>query len=143
MEKVIELEIVSPVKSVYTGKVKSVSVPGVQGLFQVLYNHAPMVSVFEVGIIKLVYENSNELAFSTSGGILEVRDNKIIILADTAESLEDIDKERAKNSIKRADERLSAKDIKIDRERAKLSLKRAKSRLQVADRQILKGLTGM
>ncbi|MCX6160623.1 MAG: F0F1 ATP synthase subunit epsilon [Ignavibacteriae bacterium] len=140
MEKVIEIEIVSPVRSVYSGKVRSASVPGVKGLFQVLYNHAPMVSVFEIGIIKLVDENGSETVFSTSGGILEVRDNKIIILADTAETVEDIDKERAKNAMKRAEERLSSKDIKLDRDRAKLSLKRARNRLQVAEKQVLKGL---
>jgi len=140
LDNVIEIEIVSPVKSVYTGKIKSASVPGVEGLFQILYNHAPMVAVFEIGIIKLVDENGKEISFSTSGGILEVRDNKIIILADTAESVEEIDKERADNSLKRAEERLSAKDIKLDRDRAKLSLKRAKNRLLVVEKQLLQGL---
>ena len=94
--------------------------------------HAPMVSMFEIGVITVQDEKGNKIYFSTRGGVAEVLKNKVTILADTAEAKDDIDVERARNSMKRAEERLGSGEKYIDRERAKFSLQRARIRLKVA-----------
>lgn len=129
----LNLEIVSPEKNIYDGKVKSVSIPGVQGLFQVLYNHAPIVSAFDIGIIIAVDSEGKTVKFSTSGGIVEVNKNNVMILADTAESSDEIDMDRAKAAFDRAKERINSGDKAINKERAMNALKRAKIRLSVIE----------
>lgn len=135
MDNLLELEIVSPVRSVYKGMVKSVTAPGVMGEFQVLYNHAAMVAALQIGIMKLVNEQGAEISFSTSGGILEVKSNKISVLADTIESKEEIDVERARRSLERNEKRLAEHDENLDRIRADLSIMRAKNRLRLINNE--------
>lgn len=129
----LDLEIVSPIKTVYKGKVKYVTAPGVMGQFQVLYNHAAMVAALQIGLIRFEDEADKLHKYSTSGGILEVKDNYISILCDTVESPEELDVERAKKSLERARRRLDGLEGKIDRERAMLSLLRAKNRLKLLE----------
>ena len=132
MEKVLDIEIISPEKTVFKGVGKVVTVPGVMGLFQILYMHAPMVSLFETGIITIETENNVKINFSTRGGVAEVKDNKVTILADAAEAKEEIDISRAEKAMERAEKRLETNEKGTDRERAKFSLQRAKIRLKVA-----------
>ena len=130
--KEIFVEIITPSKSVYKGQVKSITVPGTIGNFQVLFNHAPMLSTFEIGKIKLNDTNDKEIEYATSGGTVEVRDNKILILADSVESANEIDVERAKSSYERARGRLAARGKgDIDVLRVELSLQRAINRLKL------------
>jgi F-type H+-transporting ATPase subunit epsilon len=131
LENQLELEIVSPVKSVYKGKVKSVIAPGVLGEFQVLYNHAAMVANLQIGVMKLENENGEITPYCTSGGILEVKNNNISILVDTIESKDEIDMERAKRSLERGEKRLSENAENLDRVRAEASIMRAKNRLRL------------
>ena len=77
-----ELEIVTPEKQVFAGSVQSVQVPGTQGSFQVLYNHAPVISTLSKGKIKLVKEDGNEEDFSMQDGVIEVLKNKVIVLVE-------------------------------------------------------------
>lgn len=76
------LEIITPDKKVYSGKVASVQVPGSKGSFAVLEYHAPIISTLEKGKVKIV-ERGTESFFEISGGIIEVKDNIIIILAES------------------------------------------------------------
>lgn len=131
--QLMELEIVSPVKSVYKGLVKYVTAPGTLGEFQILFNHAAMVSSLQVGIMKIEDETGNKKEFSTSGGILEVKNNKISVLADTIESKDEIDLERAKKSLERGEKRLAENSENLDRARAEASIARAKNRLRLAN----------
>ena len=127
------LEIVSPVKLVFQGEVKSVTIPGTLGSFQVLQNHAPLISTFIVGKIK-VEKDSESLEYSTSGGVFEVKNNKAIVLVDSIETKEEIDIERAKLSKVRAEEILKISDSSIDeKEDAKLALQRAENRIKVIE----------
>jgi F-type H+-transporting ATPase subunit epsilon len=136
MEKTIELEIVSPVKQVYKGNVRSVSAPGTLGSFQVLYNHAPMVSTFGIGIVKAETEDSGVIEYATSGGVFEVKKNKAIVLAETIESKDDIDYERAKQAKLRAEEIMKLEDIsKLEKERVKKDLQRAENRLKLFEKK--------
>jgi F-type H+-transporting ATPase subunit epsilon len=132
LDNLLNIEIVSPEKNVFQGTAKVLTVPGVEGLFQVLNMHAPMISMFETGVITIEDEKGEKINFSTRGGVLEVKDNKIVVLADTAEAKGSIDVERAERAMQRAEERLKAGGKGIDRERAKFSIQRAKIRLKVA-----------
>ena len=130
----LDLEIISPEKKVYTGKVKSVTIPGTKGNFQVLYNHAPLISTFEIGIIKLVLSDDSTQIFTTSGGSTEVLDNKVLILSDTVEPIESIDIERAMRAKERAEARLTKKEGIVDVDRARIALARALNRIKMSEK---------
>lgn len=127
------LEITTPSKNIYSGKIKSVKIPGTLGEFQVLKNHAPLLGSFEIGKIKYIDENGEETVYATSGGTAEIIKNKIIILAETAEKPEEIDAERARKAVNRARERLKA-PATIDVDRAEAALARALNRLDIYDK---------
>ncbi len=76
------LEIVTPETKVFVGEVQSVSVPGVQGGFQVLYNHAPIISTLGKGKIKVVPAEGEEIIYNAQDGVIEVLNNKTIILVE-------------------------------------------------------------
>ncbi|HPN38984.1 MAG TPA: ATP synthase F1 subunit epsilon [Melioribacteraceae bacterium] len=129
--KEIFLEVVTPSKSVFNGKVKSLTVPGTLGSFQVLYNHAPIISSFEIGVVSFTNIEGIEYKYCTSGGTVEILANKIILLAETFESKEEIDESRAKQAYERAKQRLSIENKeKIDTTRAEAALQRAINRLK-------------
>ena len=130
----LDLEIISPEKKVYTGKVKSVTIPGTKGNFQVLYNHAPLISTFDIGIIKLVLSDDSTQIFTTSGGSTEVLDNKVLILSDTVEPIESIDIERARRAKERAEARLTKKEGIVDVDRARIALARALNRIKMSEK---------
>jgi F-type H+-transporting ATPase subunit epsilon len=75
------LEILTPEKKIYSGEVSSVSVPGTEGRFQVLNNHAPIISTLQAGQIKVKMAEGEKL-FDVKGGIIEVLKNKVIVLAE-------------------------------------------------------------
>jgi F-type H+-transporting ATPase subunit epsilon len=128
--KLLDLEIITPSKSLYKGKVKSVTVPGSLGNFQILYNHAPILSSLEIGKIKVVDESDAEIEFATAGGTVEVRANYILILADSAELKEEINLERAQSAYERAKNRLSERDPDVDLLRAEAAMRRALNRIK-------------
>lgn len=133
----LNLEILTPERRVYSNNVNSVTIPGSQGSFQVLYNHAPIISTFEIGVIKVIVSESSTVFFSTSGGTIEVLKNKIRILADSVEAVENIDLERAKNALQRAKDRLEKKATeKIDEARAKAALARALNRINAVEKYL-------
>jgi len=129
--KELNVEIITPSKSAFSGKVKSISLPGTLGNFQVLFNHAPLLSTFEIGKIKIVDLDDKETEYATSGGTVEVLSNKILVLADSFESKEEIDIQRAERALQRAKERIANKNKeKIDEARAEASLRRAMNRIK-------------
>lgn len=77
------LEIITPDKKVYSGKIKLLQVPGHDGLFEILNNHAPIISTLGKGKIKVEEESGQVLFFEVDGGIIENKDNKIIVLAES------------------------------------------------------------
>lgn len=77
------LEIITPNKSVYSGKVKLVKLPGTKGSFEILNHHAPIISTLEKGQIKVIEESGEILFFEINGGVVENKDNKIIVLAES------------------------------------------------------------
>ncbi|MBP1654174.1 MAG: synthase subunit epsilon [Bacteroidetes bacterium] len=133
-EKPFKLEIVSPRRVVYTGDATSVSLPGALGGFQVLHNHAPLLSSLNVGTMKLRTTDGTEVFYATSGGFVEVRDNVVTVVVESAERADEIDVDRAQRAVGRAQERLKKRSADIDVPRAEAALARAMNRLSVAER---------
>ena len=79
----MRIEIVTPDKRVFEGDIKSVRVPGRKGSFQVLKDHAPIVSTLESGPVIMVDPEGKEIIYEIEGGVIEVKANKIILLADS------------------------------------------------------------
>jgi F-type H+-transporting ATPase subunit epsilon len=79
----MKIEIITPDKKVYDGDIKSVRVPGKKGSFQVLKDHAPIISTLESGKVIIVEQEGSEKIVEISGGVIEVKANKIILLADS------------------------------------------------------------
>jgi len=77
----MQLEIITPEKEIYSGEVELVNLPGSDGSFGILNDHAAIVSTLKAGEIKVV-ENGNEKLFPINGGVVEVNNNKIIVLAE-------------------------------------------------------------
>lgn len=130
--KELNLEIVTPSKVSFTGLVKSITVPGSAGSFQILFNHAPIISSLDIGVVKIVDVDGKEKKYSCSGGTVEVLKNKILLLAESFESKDEIDVDRAKDALNRAKKRLSqTNEEEIDLARAEASLQRAINRLKL------------
>jgi F-type H+-transporting ATPase subunit epsilon len=78
------LEIIAPDQKLYSGEVDLVQVPGSKGSFEILRNHAPIISTLEQGRIKIVDQKGGVTFFEVSGGVIEAKNNKIIVLAENA-----------------------------------------------------------
>jgi F-type H+-transporting ATPase subunit epsilon len=76
----MELEILTPDKKLYSGKIKLVKLPGTDGSFEILKNHAPIISTLEKGQIKIIDINNELEFFDISDGVVEVFNNKIVVL---------------------------------------------------------------
>ncbi len=80
----MNLQIITPDKTVYEGEVQLVQVPGSKGSFQILKNHAPIISTLEAGNVKIIDGEDKTSMIPIGGGVIEVKNNKIIILAESA-----------------------------------------------------------
>ena len=130
----INLEILTPEKSILKEIVDSITIPGSAGSFQVLKNHAPIISSFETGVIT-VKNNGSTKYFTTSGGTVEVESNKILLLTDSIENVGEIDVDRAVRSKERAEKRISQKgEVNIDIARAQAALSRALNRISASQK---------
>ncbi len=79
----MKIEIVTPDSKVYSGEIRSVRVPGTKGSFQVLKDHAPIISTLEKGTVYISDDQGNEVTYEITGGVIEVKKNRIILLADS------------------------------------------------------------
>ncbi|RMH61759.1 MAG: F0F1 ATP synthase subunit epsilon [Calditrichaeota bacterium] len=132
MNETLHLEIVTPFGTVLDEPVESCVLPGQQGSFQVLKNHAAIVSNVDIGLIKIERDAHKEY-FATSGGFCEVKDNVIRIVVESAEQAETIDVQRAQKAKERAEERLRKDKDDVDFVRAEVALKRAVNRLKAVE----------
>jgi len=131
MEKLFDLEIISPVSVLFKSQVKHIRLPGIEGSFGILAGHMPLVTTLVPGEIKIDLDSENTKYFATSGGIVEVLPTKTKILIETAEEAKEIDLERAIYAKERAERRLSEKPTGTDFERAKKALIRANTRIRI------------
>jgi F-type H+-transporting ATPase subunit epsilon len=130
----LTLEIATPTRLVAAETVDEIVIPGSQGYFGVLPGHAPFLTTLGVG--ELMYRVGRDERFlAVSGGFAEVRNDKVIVLADTAERPEEIDRARAERARERAERRLSGRSNEdVDFARALAALARALARLSTASR---------
>lgn len=129
---VFQAQILTPDGPVFDGKVESIRVPGTNGDFQVLINHANLMSSLDVGPVTIVDVNGKILKVAISGGMLDVNNNVVLLFAEAAEPSNVINVERARASKDRAEQRV--KDSSMDQARVQISLLRAVNRLKIAER---------
>lgn len=129
---VFQAQILTPDGPVFDGKVESIRVPGTNGDFQVLINHANLMSSLDVGPVTIVDVNGKILKVAISGGMLDVNNNVVLLFAEAAEPSNVINVERARASKDRAEQRV--KDSSMDQARVQISLLRAVNRLKIAGR---------
>ena len=130
----LTLEIATPTRLVVAEPVDEVVAPGIEGYFGVLPGHAPFLTTLGIG--EVTYRvGRDERHLAVSGGFAEVRNDKVIVLADTAERPDEIDRARAEQARQRAEQRLAGRtQDEIDYARAAAALARATIRLQVTER---------
>ncbi len=129
-----KLDIVTAERVVFSDDVDVVIAPGVEGQLGILPHHAPLMTMLLPGEL-LVRKGGEEFYLAISGGFLEVRPDRIIVLADAAERAEEIDMARAEEAKRRAEERLSEQAPGLDMERAEAALRRSLARLKVVERR--------
>ena len=137
MAENIRLEVVTPEKQVVNDMVQIVMAPGSLGEFGVLAGHTPFMTSLKTGAIHYRDQNGKDQYVFVSGGFAEALPDKVTVLAESAEKMEDIDPERAKSAMERAEKRLVEDRAKeqVDSERAKAALERAVVRIRIAGSQ--------
>ncbi len=133
MAENIKLEIVTPDKAVVDEDVQMVVAPGTLGEFGILRGHTPFLSTLKVGTVRYQDANGQERFVFVNGGFSEALPDKVTILAESAERRSQIDAERAKSALQRAERRLedAKKKEDIDVARARAALERAMHRLRI------------
>jgi len=131
----IHLEVVTPQKIVVSEEVQIVASPGLLGEFGVLSGHTPFLTTLKTGIIRFSDTNGKEHYVFVSGGFAEALPDKVTVLAESAERRSDVDLERAKEALKRAEKRLAEERSRedVDFARARGSLERATVRISLAE----------
>ncbi len=129
-----ELEIVTPDQLFFSGEVDEVIVPGCEGYLGILAGHAPLLSELQTGILSYRQE-SQEFCLFCSWGFVEVLPDRVSVLAEVAESPDQIDVEQAKDQQRRAEQLLSSRDPDTDYAQATLDLRAAEVRLEVAEKE--------
>jgi len=130
----IRLDIVTAERVVYSEDVDVVVAPGVEGQLGILPHHAPLMTTLQVGELR-VRKGGEEFSLAISGGFLEVRPDRIIVLADAAERAEEIDIARAEEAKHRAQEQLGRHAPEVDAAQAEAALRRSLVRLKIAERR--------
>jgi F-type H+-transporting ATPase subunit epsilon len=133
--KGFNLDIVTPEKLVFSGLVDYVSVPGVDGELGILPHHCPLITMLQPGELRIRKEN-DEVSLAVGGGYLEVRPDRIIILADIAERDDSIDEQKAEEAKRQAERTLSGEQISaVDKSAVEVSLRLELTRLKIIEKR--------
>ena len=131
----LQLEIVTPERLAYSDQVDSVQLPGVEGELGVLPHHAPLVSILGVGEL-LIRKGGQEESFAIVGGFLQVRPDKVVVMAEEADMASEIDLEKAQEARREAEKALETGYHEgADLSLARASLQQALLRIRVAERR--------
>lgn len=133
------LEIVTPERQVFSDEVDSVVCPGVEGELGILPHHAPLLTTLGYGELRIRRAGEEEF-FAIAGGFLQVRPDKVVVMAETADMASEIDVEKAQEARREAERQLSEGfDEPADLARARAALQRALTRIRVAERHRREG----
>jgi len=131
----LKVEIVTAERIVYSDDgVDEVVAPGIEGEFTVLPQHAPFLTMIKPGVMRIV-KGSEDVDLAITGGFLEVRDDRVTILADAAERAEDINTVRVEEARRRAERALEERESKVELVEAAAELQRALIRLKAVERR--------
>jgi F-type H+-transporting ATPase subunit epsilon len=130
----LQLEIVSPERRAFTGEVDEVIVPGIDGQLGILPHHTRLITALGTGELR-IKKDGTEQSLLISGGFVEVRPDKVIVLADRAEHSDEIDEARAVEARKRAEAELEAAKDPVDLARVRAALQTALMRERIAVRR--------
>tara|TARA_Y100000590_G_C15322120_1_gene864386 strand:- start:24 stop:428 length:405 start_codon:yes stop_codon:yes gene_type:complete len=131
MSKTFQLDIVTPTSIISEGQVEYLRAPSTDGLFGVKRGHASSMILMDIGEIKII-KDGKEVFYATNGGFADIRPEGVMLLVETAERNDEIDKERAEKAFQRAKDRL--KDDSTNLHRAKAAINRSRNRLKILDR---------
>ncbi|MGH9076516.1 MAG: ATP synthase F1 subunit epsilon [Acidimicrobiales bacterium] len=126
-----QVEVVAPSRTLYSGEAEMVVCRTTGGELAFLANHMPFLGVLDPGVVRVAREGSDELRLAVHGGFVEVRDNRVIMLADVAELAGEVDRERARRAKAGAEQALSSAGPD-GAPAAAAALRRAEVRLEVA-----------
>ena len=130
----LRVDVVTAERLAYTGEADLVLAPGVKGQLGILPSHAPLLAELEPGEL-MIRSGEREEDMALTGGFIEVFANRVTVLANAAEQVGDIDRERAERALARAQERIAARGPDVDLARAAGALQRSRARLRVAARE--------
>ncbi len=130
----IKLDIVTAEQQVYSDEVDVIVAPGIEGELAILPHHAPLMTTLQPGELR-VKQGGEEFSLAVSGGFLEVRPDRITILADAAERAEEIDIARAEEAKLRAEEHLGRPATEVDSVRAEAALRLSLVRIKVGEKR--------
>ncbi len=129
----LHIEIVTPRSTAYSAEAQAITMPGTLGPFQILINHAPIISSLEVGLIKIIDHEGLDVYFATNGGFAEVKNNKVSIVVESAELATDIEIESARAALAEAEQRLAGDTTISEKEEDKLLVAQARNRVHAAE----------
>ncbi|MBX7151482.1 F0F1 ATP synthase subunit epsilon [bacterium] len=135
MEKTFHLEIITPQRVIFSGDVIDFAAPGTNGGFEILKNHAAFITSIKIGEMRVRQTDGYDDYYATSGGFVEVHDNKVIVLAETCEKASEIDVNRAKLAHERELKRLEERS-NLEPNGAMQAIARARNRMRIAERRL-------
>jgi len=135
--KPFKVNIVTPEKVAWEAEAVSVTIPGTEGYLGVWANHAPLVTGLVPGVITIRRDEAGNAQYlACSGGFVEISDNTVNVMTDTAEEAGQIDASRAKAALERAKARLTGGEPDVDVDRAMLARQRAEARIEAVERAL-------
>ena len=135
----LHLEIVTPERQAYEDDVDMVVVPGIEGELGILPHHAPLITTLGVGELR-IRKGGAEESFAIVGGFLQVRPDKVVVMAETADLASEIDLEKAQQARREAEKALeTAANEPADLANARAALQQARLRIRVAERRYREG----
>ncbi len=130
----MQLQIITAEREVFSGDVDALVAPGVAGQLGILPRHAPLMTVLQPGEL-MVRADGEESYLALGGGYMEVLGNRVTILADAAEDVDEIDEARAQQAMEQAQQRIANRESDAELEQAIASLRRAQVRVTVSRRR--------
>jgi len=126
---------VTPERVIYSDEVDAVIAPGVEGQLGILPHHTPLITMLRSGELR-VRKGEEETCIAVFGGFLEVRPDRVIVLADAAERAEEIDVAKAQEAKRRAEQQMASRVLtEVDKAQVEAALRRSLVQLKVAERK--------